>query len=112
LARTALTEEVSDKKVTIVFENLSPLDVSSAAQTTLTIPALGLVQVPVEMENFHSPNKLTLRFHRLSTGQHRALIALLYCRPGQWDERGVSESLTFWHFFDSLFRMYPLAEAK
>ena len=27
--------------------------------------------------------------------QHRALIAFLYCRPNQWDERGVPESLTF-----------------
>jgi cellulose synthase (UDP-forming) len=105
----ALTEEISDKEVVLTprRENQPP---AVAGPLTLTIPALGLVQVPANSSRLE--NSLTLHFERLSIAQERALIALLYCRPGQWTERGVAESLTLWHFFEAMFRMYPLAEAK
>jgi hypothetical protein len=49
---------------------------------------------------------------KLTVEQHRNLIAFLYCRPGQWDEHGVGEPVTFWHFLEAPFRMYPLAESR
>jgi cellulose synthase (UDP-forming) len=105
----AITETISDKEVVLKSAN------ENRGQTingplTLTVPGLGLVQVPASVSE--SNGALTLQLERMSLTQERALIGLLYCRPGQWDERGVAESLTFWHFFEAMFRMYPLAEAK
>jgi cellulose synthase (UDP-forming) len=103
-----ITEEISDGEVVVSLDKKA---IATAPDSlTITIPAFGLVQVPARVLAVDST--VTLRFKRLSLAQHRALVGLLYCRPGQWDGRGVAESLTFWHFFEAIFRMYPLAEAK
>jgi cellulose synthase (UDP-forming) len=104
-----VTEEISDKKVVVNMDRATN-DPGLRGPLTLTIPPFGLVQVPVRPS--WAPIGAILEFERLSLPQERALIALLYCRAGQWDERGVAESLSFWHFFEAMFRMYPLAEAK
>ena len=49
------------------------------------------------------PSRFLLKIERLSIAQHRSLIAFLYCRPGQWDEGGVPEPLTFWRFVEAPF---------
>jgi len=79
---------------------------------TLSIPSCGLQDAPVSVAEQLSPCRTRFKFDNLTVPQQRALIAALYCRPGQWDERGVPEQLTFWHFLEAPFRMYPLAETR
>ena len=104
-----LTEEISTTEVVVT---IAPVDANETLEgpLTITIPAFDLVQVPVQVRALNP--SVTLTFEGLSLGQQRSLIALLYCRPNQWDHTGVSESLTFWHFFEAMLRMYPLAETK
>ena len=69
--------------------------------------------MPVRLLDEQTPSSFLPKLERLSIAQqHRSLIAFLYCRPGQWDETHVSEPLTFWHFLEAPFRMYPLAETR
>ena len=79
---------------------------------TLSVPACGLHEVPVSALPREEGGGFAFKLDRLPVAQHRALIAFLYCRPNQWDERGVPESLTFWHFLQAPFRMFPLAETR
>ena len=79
---------------------------------TLSVPACGLHEVPVSALPGEEGGGFAFKLDRLPVEQHRALIAFLYCRPNQWDERGVPESLTFWHFLQAPFRMFPLAETR
>ena len=82
------------------------------AGLTISVPACGLREVPVSALPHEEDGGFALKLERLPVDQHRALIAFLYCRPNQWDERGVPESLTFWHFLQAPFRMFPLAETR
>ena len=79
---------------------------------TLSVPDCGLYEVPVSALPHEENGGFAFRLDRLPVEQHRALIAFLYCRPNQWDEHGVPESLTFWHFLQAPFRMFPLAETR
>ena len=79
---------------------------------TLSVPACGLHEVPVSALPREEGGGFAFKLDRLPVDQHRALIAFLYCRPHQWDEHGVPESLTFWHFLQAPFRMFPLAETR
>ena len=79
---------------------------------TLSVPVCGLHEVPVSALPQDEAGGFAFKLDRLPVDQHRALIAFLYCRPNQWDERGVPESLTFWHFLQAPFRMFPLAETR
>lgn len=113
----ALVEAISDADLEICFDasrivgsgasNHAPL-----SGLSLSVPDCGLREVPVSLVEQGGADRFTLKIDRLSVDQHRALIAFLYCRPNQWDERGVPESLTFWHFIEAPFRMYPLAESR
>jgi len=86
--------------------------VLAGSELRLSIPACGLHDVPVRLLDQQTPSRFLLTIERLSIAQHRSLIAFLYCRPGQWDEGGVPEPLTFWRFLEAPFRMYPLAETR
>lgn len=83
---------------------------ATGAELALSIPAVGLERVPVALSA--EAMGVVLRFEDLTIPQQRALVAALYCRPGQWDDRGVGEHVTFWHFLLAPFRMYPLAETQ
>jgi cellulose synthase (UDP-forming) len=108
-------EEISDADL-VLAENPAESMGSAIGQPaplsglTLSVPACGLHEVPVSALHREEASGFALKFDRLPVEQHRALVAFLYCRPNQWDERGVPESLTFWHFLAAPFRMFPLAE--
>ncbi len=102
----ARTVEISDTDVKLAFNDELPPNGVFA----VSVPACGLHEVPVRRTT--NEEGLIFEFMRLSVEQHRALIAALYCRPGQWDDSGVPERITFWHFLRAPFRMYPLAETR
>ena len=54
---------------------------------------------------------MRLAFPELSQPEYRALIAMLYCRPRQWDTPRKSELRAIWEYYHAGFRMYPLAES-
>lgn len=53
-----------------------------------------------------------VQFAQLSITEWRALIVLLYCQPGQWQEQSVAEHVTAWAWVRSLFRLYAVAETR
>ena len=49
--------------------------------------------------------RLTVKFANLSLAQHRRLIEILYCRPGQWQKKSTPGELnSVWIIFQLLFR--------
>ena len=49
--------------------------------------------------------KITVRFAELSQPQHRRLVELLYCRPGQWKSRRAPNELhSLWLILKSVFK--------
>jgi cellulose synthase (UDP-forming) len=104
----ATVQELSDEDLIVSCEP----EALAGSELTLSIPACGLHEVPVRLLDQQMPSRFLLKIERLSSGQLRSLITFLYCRPGQWDESGVPEPLTFWHFLQAPFRMYPLAETR
>ncbi len=114
IALPIVTEEVSDTDVILRLDDglVHELTSQTASTLYLSIPDCGVREVPVKLRPCDESGGHLLEFQKLPIDQHRALIAFLYCRPGQWDDRGVSEHLTFWHFIEAPFRMYPLAETR
>jgi cellulose synthase (UDP-forming) len=108
IATPIATVEISDADVVL------PWSAALEAQQglTLSVPACGLVEARVTLTGREGPDRAVLAFDQLPQAQQRALVAFLYGRPGQWNERGVSEPVTFWHFLEAPFRMYPLAETR
>jgi cellulose synthase (UDP-forming) len=108
IAKPVTVQEISDEDIILTCEP----ETLAGSDLTVSIPACGLHEVPVRRLDQPTPSSFLLKIDRLSIAQHRSLIAFLYCRPGQWDEGGVPEPLTFWHFVEAPFRMYPLAETR
>ena len=108
IATPVTVQELSDEDIIVSCEP----ETSAVSELTLSIPACGLHDVPVRLLDQQVPSCCVLKIEKLSIAQHRSLIAFLYCRPGQWDDSGVPEPLTFWHFLQAPFRMYPLAETR
>ncbi|MGK7875149.1 MAG: glycosyltransferase [Xenococcaceae cyanobacterium] len=82
---------------------------------SLSIPEIGLVEVPVRVvrqEQKQETVELSIEFAQLSVSQQRQLIEFLFCRPGQWETERVSEMRSLWAFFLSIFRLYPLTETR
>jgi hypothetical protein len=103
-----MVQEISDEDIIVSCEP----ETLTGSEFRLSIPTCGLHEVPLRLLHKETPSRFLLKIERLSISQHRLLIALLYCRPGQWDEGGVPEPLTFWHFLEAPFRMYPFAETR
>lgn len=108
VAVPVVTEEVSDTDVIVTCDR----EVAAGAGLTLSIPACGVLEVPVKLSEQEGEHSFVFTIEKLRLEQHRDLIASLYCRPGQWDATGVAERLTFWHFLEAPFRMFPLAETR
>jgi len=108
IAVPIVTSEISD--VDVVLDRELPGIASDGL--TLSIPRCGLHDVPVSIAEEEGDVARTVKLGKLSVAQQRALVSMLYCRPGQWDERGVPERVTFWHFLEAPFRMFPLAETR
>ena len=75
------------------------------------MPLLGLEDVPVRVRQ-DTDEQVSLEWIELSLAQRRALIAQLYCRPGQWDAKPRSELRAIWEYARAGLRMYPLAESR
>lgn len=112
VAFAVTTEEISDDDLVFEVSEEVAATLDPEAPLSVSLPAGGLQDVPVRVLQNEGGGRWSFQFQRLSIDQHRALIALLYGRAGQWDDRGVSEHVTFWHFLEAPFRMYPLAETR
>ena len=99
---------LSEGEATISREIL-PARVPSHAR--LSLPLLGLEDVPVRVRQ-DTDEQVSLEWIELSLSQRRALIAQLYCRPGQWDAKPRSELRAIWEYARAGLRMYPLAESR
>jgi cellulose synthase (UDP-forming) len=108
IAVPVTVQEISDEDIIVSCEP----ETLTGSELRLSIPTCGLHEVPVRLLHQQMPSCFLLKIEKLSIAQHRSLIAFLYCRPGQWDEVGVPEPLTFWHFLEAPFRMYPFAETR
>jgi cellulose synthase (UDP-forming) len=75
------------------------------------VPSLELSDVPVRVRGTSSEGQVTLELLDLTLAQRRALIAHLYCRPGQWDRPPRSELRAMWEYLRAGLRIYPLAES-
>lgn len=78
---------------------------------TLDIPSLGFARMVVRIPADPRDGLMRLAFPELSQPEYRALIAMLYCRPRQWDTPRKSELRAIWEYYRAGFRMYPLAES-
>ena len=99
---------LSEGEATVSRESL-PARVPSDAR--LSVPLLGLEDVPVRVRQ-DTDEQVSLEWIELSLAQRRALIAQLYCRPGQWDAKPRSELRAIWEYARAGLRMYPLAESR
>ncbi len=108
VAHPVTTCEISDKDVVLSCDR----ELALAKGLHLSIPACGLHEAAVSFGEEEAPARFVVTFDKLTIQQHRALVASLYCRAGQWDGRGVPEPVTFWRFLEAPFRMYPLAETR
>jgi cellulose synthase (UDP-forming) len=110
------TEEISDTDVILRMDADAAGQMQAAesenSTVTLSIPGCGLKEARVSLLERESSTRWVFKLEKLTVDQHRSMIASLYCRAGQWDERGVPEPVTFWHFLEAPFRMYPLAETR
>jgi cellulose synthase (UDP-forming) len=77
----------------------------------LSIPALGFTSVPVRLRK-DTDLQLSFEWAGLSLRQRRALIAFLYCRPGQWETKPKNELHATLEYARAGLRMYPLAESR
>ena len=77
----------------------------------LSIPALGFLCIPVRVLADARDGQIHLALPDLPLPEYRALIAELYCQPGQWDTPPKSELRATWEYLRAGIRMYPLAEA-
>jgi cellulose synthase (UDP-forming) len=98
---------LSESEVTI---RPQPLPGPWPGQGLLTLPSLGLLKLPVRLQQ-DTDNQWSLQFSQLSLPQRRTLVALLYCRPGQWETKPRSEVRAVWEYVRAAIRMYPLAES-
>lgn len=55
---------------------------------------------------------LGTKFVNLSIEQERRLVEFLYCQPGQWQDRKISEPVTAWAMVKSAFSFHSLAETR
>jgi hypothetical protein len=78
----------------------------------LTIPALCLKSLPVRILGDVHDGVTHLALPDLPLPEYRAIIAALYCQPGQWNARAKGELRAAWEYMRAGLRMYPLAEAK
>jgi cellulose synthase (UDP-forming) len=77
----------------------------------LNLPTLGFDRVSVRIVQDQRAGHLLLCLPELALPQYRALIAELYCKPGQWNRRPKSEFRAAWEYLRAGLRMYPLADA-
>jgi hypothetical protein len=108
VAHAINTVEISDTDVVV---DCDP-ELMKAGDLKLSIPECGLRDASVCLQESPAEGRFILKYADLGIEQQRALVAFLYCRPGQWDEFGVPEPVTFWHFIEAPFRMHPLAETR
>lgn len=81
----------------------------------LRIPGLKTelkVEIRWKQNSDSGPFFVGLRFIECDVVQLRSLIPFLYCQPNQWTEQKVPEHLTVWALFQSVFRLYALAESR
>ena len=108
VAHAITTVEISDTDAVV---DCDP-ELVRESDFKLSIPECGLRDASVTLLESPAEGRFILKYTGLDIEQQRALIAVLYCRPGQWAEFGVPEPVTFWHFLEAPFRMYPLAETR
>jgi len=111
IAFSVTTEELSDDDIVFKWDPVMA-SFERTASFSVSIPSAGLKDVPLRILKCEGASNWAFSFSHLTIEQHRSLVALLYGRPGQWNERGVGEHVTFWHFLEAPFRMYPLAETR
>jgi cellulose synthase (UDP-forming) len=106
-----MTDEISDADVVLRLDELAlNAGIRFDEPLTVSFAQSSLREMPVSFLEEDAEGRIVMKFERMPIAQQRALVAFLFCRPGQWDEQGVSEHVTFWRFIQAPFRMYPLAE--
>lgn len=112
---SAFTVKLSQKGATLKFASISLLP-HFPAKGLLSLSSLELSDLSVNLTKIHRGIKgsveLELEFIELSLPQERKLIEFLFCRPGQWKEHEIHETKSFFAFWASLFRFYPLIEGN
>ena len=103
-----ITSGLSEDKVHFPT-TLAPDDMPERA--LLSIPALGFMRVPVQIAPDAHDGQSHLTLPDLQLPHYRALVAELYCHPGQWNTDPKSELRAGWEYLRAGIRMYPLAEA-
>jgi cellulose synthase (UDP-forming) len=113
----------SDRRVAIIkeiWDNGAMLELTQSAkpgeQGSMTAAVLGVDNLAFFIdENIrtdkHSRTLARVQFFDISTEQQRSLIEYLYCEPGRWQPKTVSEATGIAAVVSSVFRLYPLAEA-
>lgn len=79
----------------------------------LSIPEIHTADIECTLRLFPQEELLqaAVKFQNLTTVQCRRLVEYIYCQPGQWKPRTVSELRGISALVSSVFRLYPLAEA-
>ena len=101
------TSLLSEADATVPKERLpAPLPENAV----LCLPSLNLTDLPVRLSR-DTNGEVSLQFLELSLPQRRALVAFLYCQPGQWETKPKSELRAIWEYSRAGMRLYPLAES-
>jgi cellulose synthase (UDP-forming) len=104
------TQDISDVDATITAVS-SLMPHLGAARLVLDLQIPGWQPQEVTIIDGEAEHMCLLQWRQLPLEQHRAIISFLFTRPGQWDERGVPEHRTFWHFLIAPFRMHSFIQA-
>ena len=98
------TQKISEEGVEIRF------DLEVNLPTNITVELIPGVSISGRVTHSYRQNGqfgVIVKFQNISIEQHRRLVEMLYCRPGQWEKRNTPNELqSFWILFKLLFRPF------
>ncbi|MDJ0625570.1 MAG: glycosyltransferase [Candidatus Caenarcaniphilales bacterium] len=102
---------ISDKDIVLKPLNDSPFisHEKKVLSYKLDLVEAGIENVEIEFaKKIGKSNYAKFQYTNIGDVQYRKLIEFLYCRPGQWEEKTISEVKSSFSFLHSIFNMNPL----
>jgi cellulose synthase (UDP-forming) len=85
------TQKISEEGVEIILD--SPVHLSTNVMVELIPETLVLSGRVTRSFTMDGTLKAIIKFQNVTTEQHRELVEMLYCRPGQWETRNIPNEL-------------------
>lgn len=80
---------------------------SASGRILLDIPSIGIYEMPINHIRITKSTEAGLAFDATSTEQQRKLVEFVYCQPGRWQDKFVSEIRGAANLIVSSVRLHP-----